>query len=273
MRLWLIGLSAIAMMTGCDKVGMGSDGHSGPSESSVGSTSTGEGLGGSGNLPPTSTTSTGNPTTGAGTGIDTEGCGTEDTAADPWGDGDGCGGGLPTQSPWDVGNGGNCWYQTDTWRASCEEEPCLDYDCHSPTLCGPVTFGECDDGPSGASDSAGDDAATTGAPELEVDDPAALECILEALSNHLSFTYTITECDSPTTTTTYEVVSNGLVITTIEESWGDLHDRHQEISTFNDEHDYASCLGEGVENWEKRSCVGRSDSGPCPVGPVACPAE
>jgi hypothetical protein len=273
MRLWLVGLSAMVMVTGCDKFGMGGDGQDGPgmSETSVGGGTTGdgpgtEGPGGSGSLPPASST-----TTGAGTDGDTVGCGGDETAADPWGDEDGCGGGLPTQSPWDVGSGGSCWAHLEHWNASCEEEPCLDYDCHSPSPCGPVTFGECDDGPSGGSDSGGDDGATTGGSELEVDDPAALECILEALRDHVPITYTIIDCDE-SSNTTYEVVANGLVITTMNQAYGDYHDREQQISTFNDGYDFDSCVGPGVENWEKRWCVGMANSGPCPVGPVACPA-
>lgn len=265
MRHWLVGLGVMATVTACDKLGMGGDGQEGPgmSETSVGGT-TGDGLGGTGNLPPTSTT-----TTGAGT----DGCGAEDTAADPWGDEDGCGGGLPTQSPWDVGSGGSCWAQLDHWNASCEEEPCLDYDCHSPSPCGPVTFGECDFGGGGGTASDGGD-ATTGGYELEVDDPAALECILEALRDHAPIRYTIVDCDSaPDWTTTYEVVSNGLVISTFEEQLGDNHFREQQISTFNDTFDYESCLGPGVASWGKRQCVEMAASGPCPVGPVACPAE
>ena len=272
MRLWFLGLSVMALVTACDKVGMGGDGQGGPgmSESSVGGVSTTggnpdtDGLGGSGNVPTTATS-----TTGAGT----DGCGTEDTAADPWGDEDGCGGGLPTQSPWDVGNGGNCWMQLDHWNSSCEDEPCLDYDCQSPSPCGPVTFGECDDGLPGGSGSDGGGDATTGGSELEVDDPAALECILEALRDREPIRYTIIDCDLSDSTTTYEVVSNGLVITTFSEDYGDYHFREQQISTFNEEYDFASCLGAGVPNWEKRHCVEMSGSGPCPVGPVACPAE
>lgn len=252
------------MVTGCDLLGMG---DSGTSETSAG-TSTGDGLGGSGSIPPTSTTSSGNSTTGAGT----EGCADEDTAADPWGDEDGCGGGLPTSSPWDVGNGGNCWAHLEHWNASCEEEPCLDYDCHSPSPCGPVTFGECDDGPPGGSGGTDDGVETTGGSELDVDDPAALECILEALRDQVPINYTIIDCDDPSSTT-YEVVSNGLVITTINEAYGAYHDREQQISTFNDSYDFASCIGAGVPNWEKRQCVGIAASGPCPVGPVACPPE
>jgi hypothetical protein len=269
MRLWLIGLSAVAMVTGCDKVGMDGDSNGIPSmSSSAGSGTTG---GGSGT---TSATGPGNSTTGGGTVGDTDGCGEEDTAADPWGDEDGCGGELPTSSPWDVGNGGSCWMQSDRWDASCEAEPCLDYDCHSPSPCGPVTFGECDDGPPGGSGSGDDgDDTTTGGSELEVDDPAALECILEALRDHEPIRYSIIECDWSSSTTTYEVVSNGLVITTTGEAFGDNHRREQRISTFNDQYDFASCVGAGASNWEKRQCVGLADSGPCPVGPVACPAE
>jgi hypothetical protein len=265
------------MVTACDKFGMGGDGEEGPGmpETSVGggNTSGGPGSGGTsggGN----STTSTGSSTTGAATDGGTLGCGTEDTAADPWGDEDGCGGELPTSSPWDVGSGGSCWGQTDHWDASCEEEPCLDYDCQSPSLCGPVTFGECDDGlPGGSGGSDGGDDTTTGGSELEVDDPAALECILEALRDQVPIRYTITECQGSETTTTYEVVSNGLVITTTSEVYGDNHWREQRIATFNDEYDFASCVGAGVSNWEKRQCVEMSASGPCPVGPVACPGE
>ena len=268
MRLWSIGLSVMMMVAGCDKHGPGSEG-SGEGPSNDGPSNDGPADGGQ---PSTSTTSGGGSGT---TGVDTEGCGSEDTAADPWGDG--CGDGLPTQSPYDVGNGGNCWFQSDQWNTSCEEEPCLDYDCHTPSPCGPVTFGECDDGPSGSGSGSGSASvgdATTGGSELEVDDPAALECILEALRDQVPIRYTIIDCDaSPTSTTTYEVVSNGLVITTLEEAWGTFHDRHQEITTFNDDYDFASCVGAGVENWEKRWCTGMAGSAPCPVGPVACPGE
>lgn len=270
-HFWLIGLGVMVMATACDKLGMGGDGQGGPgmSESSAGTTAgtTGggpgtDGLGGTGNLPPTSTT-------GVGTDGGTVGCGADDTAGDPWGDEDGCGGGLPTSSPWDVGNGGSCWGQIDLWNASCEEEPCLDYDCHSPSPCGPVTFGECGGG--GGSDG-GD--ATTGGPELEVDDPAALECILEALRDHVPIRYTINDCESPSSwSTTYEVVSNGLVITTSSEAYGDNHHREQQISTFNEGFDFDACVGPGVSTYEKRFCVEMADSGPCPVGPVACPEE
>jgi len=275
MRLWLVGLSAMAMVTGCDKVGMGGDGQEGPgmSASSAG-TSTGDGLSGSGNLPPGSTTTSGNPTTGLGTDGDTEGCGDDETAADPWGDEDGCGGGLPTHSPWDVGSGGSCWAHLQHWNESCEEEPCLDYDCHTPSPCGPVTFGECEVGPPSGTDSGGDDDTTTGGSELEVDDPAALECILEALRDHVPIRYTIIDCDfSDEARTTYEVVSNGLVITTIEQAYSQYHDREQQISTFNDGYDFDGCVGAGVENWEKRQCVELAAGGPCPVGPVACPDQ
>ena len=269
MRRLLIGLGVMTMATACDKPGMGSDGHSGPSmsDSGVGGGSTG-GTGGSGNLPPTSTTtatSTGGTATGG-----TVGCGAEDTAADPWGDEDGCDGELPTQSPWDVGGGGNCWMQLDHWDASCEDAPCLDYDCQTPSPCGPVTFGECSPG---GNDTDDDGDATTGGSELYVDDPAALECILEALRDQVPIRYTINDCDSLEPSTTYEVVANGLVITTIEEAFGDHHSREQRISTFNDEYDFASCVGAGADNREKRWCVGMADAGPCPVGPVACPAE
>ncbi|MCX4247257.1 hypothetical protein [Paraliomyxa miuraensis] len=265
------------MVTGCDKFGMGGDGSSGPgmSESSAGGGTTGGGTGGTGTSGLSGTGQLPSSTSGFGT----EGCGTDETAADPWGDEDGCGGGLPTSSPWDVGNGGNCWGQTDRWNESCEEEPCLDYDCHSPSPCGPVTFGECSGGGGGGGGggtSGGTDGgeATTGGPELEVDDPAALECILEALRDHVPIRFTINDCESPSElSTTYEVVANGLVITTTSEAYGDNHFREQRISTFNEGYDFDDCVGAGVSNYEKRFCVGLADGGPCPVGPVACPEE
>lgn len=259
MRRWWIGLGVMALVAGCDVFGMGGGSEGSVSTSTTSGGTGSDGLGASGNLPPTSTT----------TGVGTEGCGAEDTAADPWGDEDGCGGGLPTQSPWDVGSGGSCWAQLDRWNTSCEEEPCLDYDCHSPSLCGPVTFGDCGGG--GAGTTTDDGEATTGGSELEVDDPAALECILEALRDQVPISYTVIDCNSPEWTTTYEVVSNGLVITTFEEALSEYHFREQQISTFNDTFDFASCVGAGVANWEKLHCVGMSASGPCPVGPVACP--
>lgn len=261
MRPWLLGLSMMMTVTACDPLGTGGSGTSG----GVGASSTTDGLGGSGYLPPaTSTTSAGTD------GVVTAGCGDE-TAADPWGDEDGCDGELPTQSPWDVGNGGSCWAHLWHWDASCEEEPCLDYDCHSPSPCGPVRFGDCSVSPGSGTSDGGD--ATTGGSDLEVDDPAALECILEALRDHVPFRYTIIDCDYDSTSTTYEVVSNGLVISTIETAYGPYHDREQQISTFNEGYDFASCVGGGVPNWEKRQCVEMSASGPCPVGPVACPPE
>jgi hypothetical protein len=133
-----------------------------------------------------------------------------------------------------------------------------------------VTFGECDDGSPGGSGGTDDGVETTGGSALEIDDPAALECILEALRDQVPINYTIIDCDEPSNTT-YEVVSNGLVITTINEAFGEYHNREQQISTFNDSYDFASCVGAGVDAWEKRFCVGMAASGPCPVGPVACP--
>lgn len=259
MRHWLLGLSVMMTATACDPLGMGGSGTSG---GPGGASSTTDGLGGSGYLPPATST----------TGGDTEGCGGDETAADPWGDEDGCAGGLPTQSPWDVGSGGNCWAHLWRWNASCEEEPCLDYDCHSPSPCGPVSFGDCSPSPGGGTTDDGG-AATTGGSDLEVDDPAALECILEALRDHVPLRYTIIDCDYDSSSTTYEVVSNGLVITTIEQAYSNYHDREQQISTFNEGYDFASCVGAGVNNYEKRQCVELAASGPCPVGPVACPAE
>lgn len=261
-------LSAMTLLAACDIPGLGdSQGIPGVPQTTSGGGGTGGGGEGSGGGNPPSTTTA---------GIDTDGdtgCGDDDTAADPWGDEDGCGGGLPTQSPWDVGNGGSCWAQIDHWNASCEDEPCLDYVCHSPSPCGPVIFGQCDTGSAGGSDSGDDGEATTGGNELEVDDPAALECILEALRDHEPITFTVTDCQGLEPPTTYEVTSNGLVIVTTEEVSGSHHWREQRIDTFNYGYDFASCVGAGVDNWEKRWCVGMVDSGPCPVGPVACPAE
>ena len=281
MRRWLIGLSMISTMAGCDKLGMGSGSegsNSGPSMSDTAtsaSTSGGsdtDGLGTTGPGPGVTSGQSGATTSGGWTtGADTEGCGTEDTAADPWGDEDGCGGGLPTQSPYDVGDGGNCWHQSDRWNLSCEDEPCLDYDCQTPALCGSVTFGDCS--PPSGTDSGDDGPETTGGPEVEVDDPAALECILAALRDGVPIRYTVTDCDSLDPPTTYEIVSNGLVIVTTEEVYGSRHWREQSISTFDAEYDYASCIGPGVEMWEKRWCLGKADNGGCPVGPVACPGE
>lgn len=276
MRLWLVGLSAAVMVTGCDKLPWGDDdGNSGPSvpgTSTSGGVTSGdgpstEGPGATSGQPPGTTSLT----SGATSGFDTEGCGTEDTAADPWGEGDGCGGGLPTQPIHDVGDGGYCWRQSDRWDESCEEEPCLDYDCHSPTLCETVTFGDCDWEPSGTSD---DGFSTTGDPDIEVDDPAALECILEALRDQVPITFTVVECDHwDTVTKRYEITSNGLVILTIEEAsrHNTYHRREQEIGTVYEDADYTSCLGPGVTNDEKQWCLESVDNGPCPVGPVACP--
>ena len=266
MRHWLIGFGVMMTVTACDWLGTGG---SDTSEGSAGASSTTDGLGGSGYLPPATSTST--STSGAGTDGVTAGCGDDETGADPWGDEDGCDGELPTHSPWDVGNGGSCWAHLWHWNASCEEEPCLDYDCHSPTPCGPVSFGDCSPPSGGTTDDGG--VETTGGSDLEVDDPAALECILEALRDRVPFRYTIIDCDYDSASTTYEVVSNGLVITTIEQAYGAYHDREQQISTFNDGYDFGSCVGGGVANWEKRQCVEMSASGPCPVGPVACPPE